>query len=80
MHNLLSEEYGIRYTWGGFLTWLVSRMTEIDVTQMLGFVALIIGLVIQVASHIRGTRADARAKIEHDLQIELLKKQIASDE
>ena len=87
MHNLLSEESGIKYTVGGFVTWFVSRVNEIDVTQMLGFCALVVGLVIQIASHIRGIKADARAreaddraKIEHDLQVELLKKQIAGDE
>lgn len=79
MHNLLGEESGIRYTVGGFATWFVSWQNNIDITQMLGFVGLILGLVIQIASFRRNKKADERAKIEHDLQVELLKKQIADE-
>ena len=79
MQSMLNDDAGIKFTVGGFATWFVSLLNNVDVTQMLGFVALVIGLVIQVASHIRGTKADARAKIEHDLQVELLKKQIADE-
>ncbi len=87
MHNLLADEFGIRYTIGGFTTWYVSWRNDIDVTQMLGFVGLVLGLVIQVASFRRNKKADerakeadSRAKIEHDLQVALLKKQIAGDD
>ena len=77
MQSMLNDDAGIKFTVGGFATWLISLLNNVDVTQMLGFVALVIGLVIQVASHIRGTRADARAKIEHDLQIRILQKELS---
>ena len=77
MHNLLSEEFGIRYTVGGFTTWFVSWQNNIDITQMLGFVGLVLGLVIQVASFRRNKKADERAKQHHELQMRILQKELS---
>jgi hypothetical protein len=44
---------------------------------MLGFVGLVIGLVIQVASFMRNRKADERAKLQHDLQMRILQKELS---
>lgn len=87
MHNLLADEFGIRYTIGGFTTWYVSWRNDIDVTQMLGFVGLVLGLVIQVASFRRNKKADERAKeaderakLHHELQMRILQKELSGDD
>lgn len=80
MQSMLSDEAGFKYTVGGFTTWLVSMVNNIDITQMLGFVGLVIGLVIQIASFIRNHKADERAKLQHDLQMKLLQKELQGDD
>jgi hypothetical protein len=44
---------------------------------MLGFVGLVIGLVIQFAAHQRNKKADDRAKLQHDLQMRVLQKELS---
>lgn len=77
MQSMLSDEAGFKYTVGGFITWLVSMVNNLDVTQMLGFVGLVIGLVIQIASFVRNHKADERAKLQHELQMRVLQKELS---
>lgn len=84
MHSLLNDQSGIKYTVGGFTTWYLSWKNDFDITQMLGFVGLVIGLVIQIASFIRTKKADERAKQQderskqyHELQMRLLQKELS---
>ena len=91
MHSWLSEEFGIRYTVGGFTTWFISWQNNIDLTQVIGFVGLVLGLVIQIASFKRNRKleklqdesdkrareADARDKLQHDLQMQILQRQLS---
>jgi uncharacterized membrane protein len=79
MQSMLNDESGIKFTVGGFATWFISLLNNIDVTQMLGFVGLVIGLVIQIASFIRNKKADDRAKLQHDLQIRVLQKELSGE-
>jgi hypothetical protein len=74
--HLFSDETGIKFTVGGFATWFISLVNNVDITQMLGFVGLVIGLVIQIASFKRQRSADERAKLQHELQMKLLEKEI----
>jgi uncharacterized membrane protein len=74
---MLNDDAGIKFTVGGFATWFVSLVNNVDVTQMLGFVGLVIGLVIQIASFIRNKKADERAKLQHDLQMRILQKELS---
>jgi tetrahydromethanopterin S-methyltransferase subunit E len=74
---MLNDEAGIKFTVGGFATWFVSLVNNVDVTQMLGFVGLVIGLVIQIASFIRNKKADERARQHHELQMQILQRQLS---
>lgn len=77
MHSMLNDQAGFKYTVGGFIAWFFSLLNNIDVTQMLGFVGLVIGLVIQIASFIRTYKADQRAKQHHELQMQILQRQLS---
>lgn len=79
MQSILSDESGFKFTVGGFTTWFVSLVNNVDLTQMLGFVGLVIGLVIQIASFRRNQKADERAKLQHDLQMRVLQKELSGD-
>jgi hypothetical protein len=86
MPHILSDEAGIRYTVGGFITWFISFKNNIDVTEMLGFVGLVIGLLIQFAAHRRNKKADERArqqderaKLQHELQMRVLQKELSGE-
>ena len=79
MQSMLNDDAGIKFTVGGFATWFISLVNNIDVTQMLGFVGLVIGLVIQIASFKRQRKADERAKLQHDLQMKVLQKELQGD-
>lgn len=79
MQSMLNDESGIKFTVGGFATWFISLLNNIDVTQMLGFVGLVIGLVIQFAAHQRNKKADDRAKLQHDLQMRVLQKELSGE-
>jgi hypothetical protein len=76
---MLNDDAGIKFTVGGFATWFISLLNNIDLTQMLGFVGLVIGLVIQIASFVRNHKADERAKLQHDLQMKVLQKELQGD-
>jgi hypothetical protein len=84
--QMLNDEAGFRYTVGGFLTSFISYVNNVDLTQMLGFVGLVIGLVIQFAAHQRNKKADERArqqderaKLQHELQMRVLQKELSGD-
>lgn len=77
MQSMLNDDAGIKFTVGGFATWFVSLLNNVDVTQMLGFVGLVIGLVIQIASFIRTKKADERARQHHELQMQILQRQLS---
>lgn len=79
MQSMLNDDAGIKFTVGGFATWFISLLNNIDLTQMLGFVGLVIGLVIQIASFVRNHKADERAKLQHDLQMKVLQKELQGD-
>lgn len=79
MHSILSDESGIKFTVGGFATWFVSLINNIELTQMLGFVGLVLGLVIQIASFSRHRKADERAKLQYELQMKVLQKELQED-
>jgi HAMP domain-containing protein len=90
MQELLSEPMGFKYTIGGFTAWFFSLVNNVDVTQMLGFVGLVIGLAIQVSSWFRNRKADrlqdesdarereadARDIRQYDLQMKVLAKEL----
>jgi hypothetical protein len=76
---MLNDDAGIKFTVGGFATWFISLLNNVDVTQMLGFVGLVIGLVIQIASFKRQRKADERAKLQHELQMRVLQKELSGD-
>jgi hypothetical protein len=80
MQSMLNDDAGIKFTVGGFATWFISLLNNIDLTQMLGFVGLVIGLVIQIASFVRNHKADERAKLQHDLQMKVLQKELQGDD
>jgi hypothetical protein len=77
---MLNDDAGIKFTVGGFATWFISLLNNVDVTQMLGFVGLVIGLVIQIASFKRQRKADERAKLQHELQMRVLQKELSGGE
>jgi hypothetical protein len=79
MQSMLNDDAGIKFTVGGFATWFISLLNNVDVTQMLGFVGLVIGLVIQIASFKRQRKADERAKLQHELQMRVLQKELSGD-
>ena len=83
MKDLISEPSGFKFTVTGFITWFTSLMQGVDLTQAIGFVALVIGLVIQVVSFYRNRQsdkrehdADNRAKAQYDLQMIVLAKEL----
>ena len=83
---MLNDDAGIKFTVGGFATWFVSLVNNADFTQMLGFVGLVIGLVIQFAAHQRNKKADERArqqderaKLQHELQMRVLQKELSGE-
>lgn len=77
MQTVLHDHAGFKFTVGGFFTWFISLVNSADFTQMLGFVGLVIGLVIQIASFIRNKKADERAKQHHELQMRILQKELS---
>lgn len=83
MNEAMNEPFGFKVMVGGFATWFASLMQGIDLTQVLGFVALVIGVFIQIISYYRNTKADKRdieaddrAKIKHDLEMRVLAKEL----
>jgi uncharacterized membrane protein len=56
------ELFGFKVSMTGGLTWFASMMQGMDLTQMLGFVALVLGLFIQIISFYRNKKADQRSK------------------
>lgn len=88
---IVNEPLGFKITVGSFGAWLVSYLNSFDFAQVVGFIGLVVGLVIQVASFYRnrkadklqmeanrrGIEADERAKKEHELNMALLTKQLA---
>lgn len=87
MNEVLNEPFGFKVMVGGFATWITSMLQGVDVTQMLGFVALVIGVFIQIVSYYRNTKADnrdiqadERAKIKYDLEMRVLAKELAEIE
>ena len=80
MQSMLSDDAGIKFTVGGFATWFISLVNNADFTQMLGFVGLVIGLVIQIASFMRNKKADERAQLQHELQMRVLQKELLEGE
>ena len=94
MNDLISEPMGFKYTVVGFSAWFVSLLNNVDITQIIGFIGLIIGLAIQVASWLRNKQrdkiqdevdkraieADERDKIQYNLQMQVLSKQLADIE
>lgn len=83
MNHTVGEPFGFKVLITGGVTWIASWMQGIDLTQVLGFVAIIVGVFIQIVSHFRNKRADDRekeaddrAKIKHDLEMRLLAKEL----
>lgn len=94
MKEILSEPMGFKYTVGGFAAWFYSIINNVDITQVIGFVGLVIGLAIQISSWVRNRKmdklqdaadvrsraADDRDKAQYDLQMKVLSKQLADIE
>ena len=83
MNALITEPVGFRFTLGGFSTWFASMMQGADLTQVIGFIALVVGLVIQVVSFYRNKKSEQRAKeaddrhrLQYDLQMKVLAKEL----
>lgn len=83
MNDLFNEPMGFKFTVVGFTTWLTSLMQGMDLTQVIGFVGLVIGLVIQLVSYYRNRKSDLRAKeaddrsrAQYDLQMIVLAKEL----
>lgn len=83
MNHTLNEPFGFKVLMTGGVTWIASWMQGIDLTQVLGFVAIIVGVFIQIVSHFRNKRADDRereaddrAKTKHDLEMRVLAKEL----
>lgn len=73
MNDLVSEPAGFRFTVVGFGAWMVGMLSQLDITQVLGFIGLVVGLLIQIAAYYRNRRtqmlqeeADKRSKEAHD--------------
>jgi hypothetical protein len=71
----------------GGVAWVASLLQGIDLTQMLGFVALVVGVFIQIVSYYRNTRADLRekeaddrARLKYDLEMKVLARQLVEIE
>ena len=87
MNDLVNEPFGFKVSMTGGVAWVASLLQGIDLTQMLGFVALVVGVFIQIVSYYRNTRADRRAieaderdKLQYDLQMRVLAKELAEIE
>ena len=87
MNESVNEFFGFKVSMAGGLTWLTSMLQGVDLTQMLGFVALVLGLFIQIISFYRNKKADQRSKeaddrdkMQHDLEMKLLARQLAEIE
>jgi uncharacterized membrane protein HdeD (DUF308 family) len=76
MNEMVNEPFGFKVAMTGGATWFASMLQGIDLTQVLGFVALVVGVFIQIVSHIRNKKADDRAKQQHTLEMKLLTKQL----
>lgn len=90
MQDLINEPMGFKMTIGGFTAWFVSTLAQYDLTQVVGFIALVIGLAIQISSWLRNRKtlkleeqaaqraleADNRDKMQYDLQMRVLAKQL----
>jgi hypothetical protein len=87
MNEVMNEPFGFKVSMTGGVAWVASLLQGIDLTQMLGFVALVVGVFIQIVSYYRNTRADRRAieaderdKLQYDLQMRVLAKELAEIE
>lgn len=83
----MNEPFGFKVMVGGFATWFMSLVQGFDLTEVIGFVVLMIGLVIQVVSFYRNTKTDKRSieadnrdKLQYDLQMKVLAKELAEIE
>lgn len=83
----MNEPFGFKVMVGGFATWFMSLVQGINLTEVIGFVVLMIGLVIQVVSFYRNTKTDKRSieadnrdKLQYDLQMKVLAKELAEIE
>lgn len=83
MKEVLNEPLGFKVLIGGFTTWITSLIQGADLTQVVGFIALVVGLFIQVVSHYRNKQADqrdkeadARNKLKYDLEMKVLAKEL----
>lgn len=86
MNDTMNEPFGFKVLLTGFATWITSMLQGFDVTQVLGFVAVVLGLFIQIVSYFRNKKADQRekeadarardadnrAKAQYDLQMQVL--------
>jgi hypothetical protein len=91
MQDFVSEPIGFRFTLAGGGAWIVGLLSQLDITQVLGFIGIVVGILIQIAAYYRNRKslsiqeaadtrakeADERGKLLHDLQRELLLNQIA---
>lgn len=83
----MNEPFGFKVMVGGFATWFMSLVQGFNLTEVIGFVVLMIGLVIQVVSFYRNTKTDKRSieadnrdKLQYDLQMKVLAKELAEIE
>lgn len=83
----MNEPFGFKVMVGGFATWFMSLVQGINLTEVIGFIVLMIGLVIQVVSFYRNTKTDKRSieadnrdKLQYDLQMKVLAKELAEIE
>ena len=83
MNHTINEPLGFKMSLLGFATWFASLLQGVDLTQMLGFVALVVGVFIQIVSFYRNKKADQRdkeaddrAKIKHNLEMQVLAREL----
>lgn len=90
MQDFINEPMGFKFTIGGFAAWFLSTVAQYDITQVVGFIGLVIGLAIQISSWFRNRKtlkleeqaeqraqeADNRDKLQYDLQMRVLAKQL----
>lgn len=90
MQDFINEPMGFKFTIGGFVAWFLSTVAQYDITQVVGFIGLVIGLAIQISSWFRNRKtlkleeqaeqraqeADNRDKLQYDLQMRVLAKQL----
>ena len=79
----MNEPFGFKVMVGGFATWFMSLVQGFNLTEVIGFVVLMIGLVIQVVSFYRNTKTDKRSieadnrdKLQYDLQMKILAREL----